>query len=135
MLRTCKVCGEAKPETSEYFRPTHDGNYLYRTCRKCQAARWKGRQKEYCLENPEKIRQIKRAYQKRRYHNDPEYRERDLQRAKQWRLEHPEQRREIEKRRYQKLKSDPERYSNFLKYSREYQRNRRRKTNGNLETT
>jgi phage FluMu protein Com len=97
--KRCPVCGEYKPY-SEYYKDKSRLDGLYNHCKTCQkvyARAWTSTHmdkhskyvKRWADEHKDKVREAGRKYMKKRYNNDPVYREKKKAYGRAWYKAHP----------------------------------------------
>ena len=96
--KRCPVCGEYKPY-SEYYKDKSRLDGLYNHCKTCQKAysrAWTSSHmtlhreyiKKYQENNKEKVAEARKLYQRNRYKNDMEFREKKKAYDRAWKRKH-----------------------------------------------
>jgi hypothetical protein len=98
-MRKCNKCDKLFPETTQYFckcARCRDGlNYTCKSCIKEYQLSIKERlqeyqkeyQVQYKLDNAEHLNEYGKRHQRHKYHNDPEYRARQLEKQRTYNAE------------------------------------------------
>lgn len=118
-MKRCARCKLEKP-IDDFYNDRSQGDGKDRRCIECAKAHLV----EVKTRNGDKMRASRRARHKERMANDPAYRDRvrkgNRERRRAQRAADPERNRQYVRNRYEKLRSDPEKWAAFLAKKREY---------------